>query len=113
MTLVDEPKNTPPTSISVFQHVALHDFRPGSEESFTKDRRLLTVGIADLSDNDWQVRLLAVRDLVIAGAGALEDIVKGLDADDIHWCQQPDFSVTSPLTNFARTHTTLWGQATS
>lgn len=38
--------------------------------------RLLTDGIADLADNDWQVRLLAVRDLVIAGAGALEDIVK-------------------------------------
>lgn len=85
MTLVDDPETTQPTSISdVFQRVANHAFHPVSEESFTKDRRLLTDGIADLADDDWRVRLLAVRDLVIAGPDALEDIAKGLAADDIH-----------------------------
>ncbi|WP_165375331.1 redoxin domain-containing protein [Roseovarius nitratireducens] len=85
MTLIDNPETIQPTSISeVFQRVANHDFHPVSEKSFTKDRRLLTDGIADLADDDWRVRLLAVRDLVIAGPDALEDITRGLDAEAIH-----------------------------
>lgn len=66
-----------------FQRVAHHEFHPVDEDSFTIDRRLLTHGIADLADDDWRVRLLAVRDLVSAGTDALEGIIDGLGADEI------------------------------
>jgi len=50
---------------SVFRSVAAHGFHPLNEEgTFTIDRELREHGIADLDDTDWQVRTLALRDLL-------------------------------------------------
>jgi peroxiredoxin len=63
----------------VFKRVREHNFNPLNEEnSMTMDRSLKKEGIADLDDQDWEVRLLAVRDLVRAGNEQVEDIKSGL-----------------------------------
>lgn len=72
-----------PEVAEVFRRVADHDFHPVGDDSFTIDRELQTHGIADLGDDDWRVRLLAVRNLVRAGPDAVEEIVAGLDAEDV------------------------------
>jgi len=66
---------------TVFERVAAHDFHPVGDDSFTVDRRLGEHGIADLNDDDWRVRLLAVRDLVVSGDPAA--IAPGLEHDDV------------------------------
>ena len=49
---------------NVFERVRSHEFNPLNEEnSMTMDRTLKVAGIADLDNDDWKVRLLAVRDL--------------------------------------------------
>ena len=48
----------------ILDRVRRHDFHPVDERNFTIDRGLAAEGIADLSDPDWRIRLLAVRDLV-------------------------------------------------
>jgi peroxiredoxin len=59
----------------VFKRVRKHDFNPLNEEnSMTMDRSLGEEGIANLDDKDWEVRLLAVRDLVRAGNEQVEEI---------------------------------------
>ena len=84
MTELQDTKHHTHASVAeVFERLAGHDFHPVGEDSFTNDRSLDTHGIADLDDNDWRVRLLAVRDLVRAGPDALGEIVKGLNADDV------------------------------
>jgi len=52
---------------AVLDRVRTHTFHPVDETSFTVDRTLEEHGIADLDDDDWRVRLLAVRDLVRLG----------------------------------------------
>ncbi len=74
--------NTPENKITVpqiFARVSAHTFHPlNDENSMTLDRNLKVAGIADLSDEDWKVRLLAVRDLVRAGTNSVNEIKKGL-----------------------------------
>ena len=64
-------KNTSHQSITVenvFERVRSHEFHPlNDENSLTMDRIHQEAGIADLDNDDWKVRLLAVRDLVRAG----------------------------------------------
>lgn len=68
---------------SVFQTVASHQFHPLNEEgTFTIDRRLSEHGIADTDDQDWHVRLLALRDLVRAGLEDRAAIEAGLRHED-------------------------------
>lgn len=50
---------------TVLERVHSHEFHP-VRDGFTFDRNLNTHGIADLADSDWNVRTLAVRDLVAA-----------------------------------------------
>lgn len=64
----------------IFDRVSTHNFNPlNDENSMTQDRNLKVAGIADLKDEDWKVRLLAVRDLVRAGANRIGEIKKGLE----------------------------------
>ncbi len=67
----------------VLDRVRAHEFHPVDERSFTIDRHLKQHGIADLNDNDWQVRLLALRDLVRAGPDNVPQIVAGLKDQDV------------------------------
>jgi peroxiredoxin len=69
----------------VFERVRAHEFNPlNTENSMTLDNCMKVDGIADLENKDWQVRLLAVRDLVRSGAQKTEEITKGLTDQSIH-----------------------------
>jgi peroxiredoxin len=70
---------------NVFERVSSHKFNPlNDENSMTMDRNLQEAGIADLDNDDWKVRLLAVRDLVRAGVKDVNNISKGLTDQSIH-----------------------------
>ena len=69
----------------VLERVRTHDFNPLNEDnSMTFDRTLNVAGIADLNNNDWQVRLLAVRDLVRAGNKNATELITGLTDKSEH-----------------------------
>ena len=71
-----------PALHDVLDRVRSHEFHP-VDEGFTSDRTLGEHGIADLADDDWRVRLLAIRDLVRAGIDAADEIAAGLADDDV------------------------------
>ena len=68
---------------AVLDRVRTHTFHPVDETSFTVDRTLDEHGIADLDDDDWRVRLLAVRDLVRLGDAKTSEIAGGFEDDDV------------------------------
>ena len=73
------------TVSQVFTRVRAHEFHPLNEDnSFTIDRNLQVNGIADLNNDDWRIRLLAVRDLVRAGTNDINEIRKGLMDQSAH-----------------------------
>jgi len=67
----------------VLDRVRTHEFHPVDETSFTVDRTLEEHGIADLDDDDWRVRLLAVRDLVRIGDAKTSEIAGELEDEDV------------------------------
>ena len=67
----------------IVARVRSHAFHPLDEKRFTIDRNLEQAGIADLDDDDWMVRLLAVRDLIRAGSDAVPEIADRLVDDDV------------------------------
>ncbi|MGE0760852.1 MAG: redoxin domain-containing protein, partial [Pirellulaceae bacterium] len=67
----------------VLERVRTHDFHP-LHEGFTKDSRLEQHGLADLSNDDWRVRTLAIRDLARIGSPAVPSLLVGLQDDDLH-----------------------------
>ena len=69
----------------VLDRVRTHDFHPlNDDNSMTFDRSLNVAGIANLNNIDWQIRLLAVRDLVRAGNKNVKDIITGLSDKSVH-----------------------------
>ncbi|MBK7625621.1 MAG: redoxin domain-containing protein [Bacteroidales bacterium] len=69
----------------VLERVRTHDFNPLNEDnSLTIDLTLNVAGIADLNNDDWQVRLLAVRDLVRAGNKNATELITGLTDKSEH-----------------------------
>ncbi|WP_042663906.1 redoxin domain-containing protein [Haloferax sp. ATB1] len=68
---------------AVLDRVRTHEFHPVDETSFTVDRTLEEHGIADLDDDDWRVRLLAVRDLVRLGDAKMSEIAAEFEDDDV------------------------------
>ncbi|MCK5343179.1 MAG: HEAT repeat domain-containing protein, partial [Candidatus Heimdallarchaeota archaeon] len=79
---------TPGSDIAVQQvltQIRRHDFHPlGEDKTMTYDRTLKKPGIAFLDNDDWRVRLLAVRDLVRAGIDSDNEIIVGLSDSDEH-----------------------------
>lgn len=70
---------------SVAQRVSRHSFHPlNNDGSFTVDRELGKHGIANLNDEDWHVRLLAIRDLVKALPAERDDVVEALRHQSLH-----------------------------
>ena len=79
------PVNTNIGVKQIFERVRSHDFHPLDDaNSMTLDRDLNVAGIADLDDDDWKIRLLAVRDLVRAGIAEAEGIRVGLTDQSDH-----------------------------
>lgn len=74
------------TSVNlVLERVRAHEFNPlNDDNSMTRDRHLGEDGIADLEDEDWRIRLLAVRDLVILGTKNTGGIAEGLNDPLFH-----------------------------
>jgi|GEM_PF-1551021 len=72
-----------PNVNQVFERLRAHDYQPLDNRAFTTDRHLRKHGIADMNDTDWQLRLLAVRDLVRGGKEAIPSIIKGLDDTNV------------------------------
>ena len=71
--------------IKIFERLRNHNFHPlNDENSMTMDRNLKLAGIADFQNDDWKIRLLAVRDLVRAGNTGVNEIIKGLSDPSIH-----------------------------
>ncbi len=60
-----------------------HTFNP-IREGFTYDRALDKQGVANLADEDWRVRTLAVRDLVRLGSSAAPKLSRMLDDPNPH-----------------------------
>lgn len=61
----------------ILARVRDHAFHP-VRDGFTFDRRLNKHGVADLQDDDWRVRTLAVRDLVRLGGEATPGLTDAL-----------------------------------
>lgn len=82
----EEVQSNKKTSVNqIFKRVRAHSFHPLNEEnSMTMDRNLGKAGIADLDNNDWRVRLLAIRDLIHAGKDQVNAIKKGLTDKSQH-----------------------------
>ncbi len=69
----------------IIERIRDHDFNPlNNEYSMTRDRQLQEDGIADLNDQDWKVRLIAVRDLIRIGVDNDLMIIEGLKDTSMH-----------------------------
>ncbi|NOY41750.1 MAG: redoxin domain-containing protein [Planctomycetes bacterium] len=69
--------------LQVLARVQSHEFHPLVKgDGFTSDRTLMQHGVADLADNDWRVRLLAVRNLVRLGVDHTDKMAKELTNND-------------------------------
>jgi len=70
---------------SILSIVRDHGFHPLNENTeMTFDRTLEKAGIADLDNDDWRVRLMAVSDLVRAGTKKDQEIIAGLGDHNEH-----------------------------
>jgi peroxiredoxin len=67
----------------IMQRISRHSFHP-LRNGFTHDRTLKENGVVDLRDQDWQVRTLAVRDLLRLGPGSSSDVSGFLDHANLH-----------------------------
>jgi peroxiredoxin len=68
---------------AVLGRVRNHEFHP-VQNGFTVDKRLKTHGIANLADEDWRIRLIALRDLLRIGAPAIPALIEALGDDNLH-----------------------------
>ncbi len=74
---------TSPPQAAMFDQLRNHDFHP-LRDGFTFDRHLDKHGIADLDDDGWRVRTLAVRDAVRLGNDGVSFLVEALGDDNAH-----------------------------
>ena len=71
------------TVTEIMQRISQHKFHP-LRNGFTHDRTLKKNGVVDLRDQDWQVRILAVRDLLRLGPGSSTNVSDFLDHANPH-----------------------------
>ncbi|MEX2139432.1 MAG: redoxin domain-containing protein [Pirellulales bacterium] len=68
---------------SILRRVRNQEFHP-VHNGFTIDALQKTHGIADLADEDWRVRLVALRDLLRLGAASVPVLIEALDDNNLH-----------------------------
>ena len=68
---------------AILQRISDHSFQR-IEDGFSFDNVSDEHGVADLSDNSWRVRLLAVRDLVRIGESAIPQLIVRLEDNNSH-----------------------------
>ncbi len=82
---VTEAADPEATVAGVFTRVRQHEFHPlNGDGTFTNDRTLGKHGIADVDNDDWRVRLLAIGDLVRLLPDAADDVAQGLFDKNLH-----------------------------
>lgn len=83
--IVDAATVSAQDTLAAFQRVKQHEFQPLNEDgSFTSDRERKTHGVADLTNDDWRVRLLAIRDVVRSLPTSIEVVNKSLTDENQH-----------------------------
>ena len=104
------PALTAKPADAILARVRQHEFNP-LRDGFTFDRQLNKHGVASLSDQDWLIRTLAVRDLVRLGAPAAPALTSALTDTNRH-VRQVATMVLGILqaTNAVSTLETLLGQ---
>lgn len=65
------------------KQIRAHGFHPTCG-GFTKDRTLETAGVVDLTDRDWEVRTMALRDMVRSGVRGIPALIALLADDNVH-----------------------------
>ncbi len=84
-TIAARASDEPMSAADVFARVRQHSFHPlDPDGAFTNDRTLGVHGIADLSNDDGRVRLLAIRDLVRLLPDEADDVAGGLSDKNLH-----------------------------
>lgn len=78
-----DPDRVSVRASAILQRVADHEFNP-LRDGFTFDRQLNKHGVASLSDKDWLVRTLAVRDLVRLEMPATSALFSALNHTNRH-----------------------------
>ena len=82
---VSEAVDPETTVAAVLSRVRQYEFHPlDGEGTFTNDRILGKHGIADVDNEDWRVRLLAISDLVRLLPDAADDVSQGLFDKNLH-----------------------------
>ncbi len=81
----EQPENHRSAAVSaIMERVDEYPFNP-IEDGFTKEPTSDNhAGVADLEDQAWRVRLLAIRDLVRLGGDALPEIIQQLEHENPH-----------------------------
>ena len=73
------------TVAEVFAGIREHEFHPlNADGSFTNDRALGKAGIADLDNDDWRVRTLAIRDMLRLLPAKVGEVARGLHNENVH-----------------------------
>lgn len=78
-----EPTRSMMKEKDVFDDLVAHAFHP-LRDGFTYDRRLDKHGVADLDDDGWRVRTLAVRDAVRLGESGIPTLIDSLSSENPH-----------------------------
>ena len=84
----DEPATTPAATVTeeasdILKRVRQHSFQPLSN-GFTNDAELRTHGVADLTNDDWKVNTLAVRDLCRQDAKVIPILLDAMTDLNLH-----------------------------
>lgn len=82
-TMQAEPTEPNSQEMDQFRELASHEFHP-LREGFTYDRHLDRHGVADLNDDGWRVRTLAVRDAVRLGGKGIPPLIESLESENPH-----------------------------
>lgn len=67
---------------NTIDRITSHDFH--DSRAMTQDRQLKTSGIADLNDDDWKIRTLALRNFVTAGESGIPELIAALTHQNPH-----------------------------
>ncbi len=71
------------TETPMFDELREHRFHP-LRDGFTYDRELDVHGVADMDDDGWRVRTLAIRDAVRLGEEGIPVLIESLDDENPH-----------------------------
>lgn len=78
-----QPESVEPSIQDALKRIRDHQFHP-IRNGFTFDAQLQEQGVASLNNDDWRVRLLAIRDLMSLGPPAVDGLITHLEDPSEH-----------------------------